>query len=70
MIMSLIQKVTVATERCISYVWFIASVLLMPLVFLGYGEAHYLIYLGFSVSGVLQWKWRYSVWPALRKKHT
>lgn len=58
-------------ELGVSILWVVASLVLLVLLFFGYGdyELKVLIYIGFSFVGILQWKWRRAVWPSLRKHH-
>lgn len=60
-----------AVELGVSTLWFISSLILPVTLLFGYENQVFniLICLGFSLSGVLQWVWRNSVWPSLRNKH-
>ncbi len=52
-----------------SALWLVSSLVLLITLLFGYGRGSTLIYLGFSLSGILQWMWRKSVWPTLRRQH-
>ncbi len=59
-------------ELGVSTIWLTASLVLIVLLFCGYqhDEFNLLTSICISLIGLLQWRWRMSVWPALRKHHS